>query len=165
LSRSFTEADEETNVASFLASDEHKKLWDRLDEVTRVMPWTIRIVESLRHRVKSIGNLTEKQKSLATKLFIDSCVMDEDRLAEQVATRKMCYRLNELDLGKVKIFVENVLYQTDNRAFSSGQIRAINNIAKHARIKLEDVPELSSENFDGWYKLAPKVGIDYPVGV
>jgi len=147
----FTGKDKEDNLKKFFASPENKKLWERLEETTQRLPWIKSLVDSLKSYAEQTGNLTEKQKSLATSIYIDACVTTDDRLFEQVEARKLGYRLMELELGRVRELVIDIMYRADNRPFSLGQIRALNNIAKRQRVKLTQIPKLTNETFDGWF--------------
>lgn len=148
----FTGKDKEDNLNKFFASPEYKKLWDRLEETKQRLPWIHTTIDSLKAYIEQTGTLTDKQKSFATSLYIDACVTSDDRLFEQVEARKLGYRLMNLELGRVKGFVSDIMYKTNNRPFSLGQIRALNNIAKQQRVKLTQIPKLiDGVDFDGWF--------------
>ena len=161
----FTGKDREDNLKEFFSSPEHKKLWDRLEETKQRLPWTRSTIDSLRGYIENTGTLTDKQKSFATSLYIDACVTTDDRLFEQVETRKLGYRLMELELGRVHSLVYDIMDRTDSRPFSLGQARAFNNIAKRQRVKLTQIPKLTDETFDGWFKIEPKIQLDNPNGL
>ena len=150
----FTGKDKEDNLEKFFASPEYKTLWERLDETKQRLPWTRSTIDSLKHFIETTGNLTDKQKSFATSLYIDACVTSDDRLFEQVETRKLGYRLMELELGRVANLVIDIMSRADNRPFSLGQTRAFNNIAKRQCVKLTHIAKLTDETFDGWFLIA-----------
>jgi len=155
IGEGFTGKDKEDNLNKFLATPEYQTLWSRLEETKKRLPWTRSTVDSLKAFVEGKGSLTDKQKSFATSLYIDMCVMSDDRLFEQVETRKVGYRLLDLELGRARNFVIDVMYKTDTRPFSLGQMRALNNIAKRQRVKLTQIPKLvDGETFDGWFLIA-----------
>jgi len=162
----FTAVDKEEVRSKFLAVPENKKLWDRLEETVNRLPWTRYLVDSLKDWIDHHGSLTANQKSLVTKLYLDCCITTEDRLAEQRTTRKLCYRLNELELGKLQVFISDVLYKTNTRPFTSGQINALNKIAQRHQKKLAEIPEILDENFDGWFFIEPdKSEVDNSEGI
>ena len=155
----FTEADREYQRNAFLAVPENKKLWERLEETKKRLPWTRYTVESLQRYVEAKGFLTDKQRSYATSLYLDCCMTPDDKITQQIETRKTCFRLLNLELGRVKQFVDSVVFFSDTHPFTSGQIRAINNIAKRLRAELTKVPKLDDDKFDGWFP-KPEIPVD-----
>lgn len=155
--KTFTQADKESNLAKFLETPEHKKLWERLEETEKRMPWCRNLVASLRGYTEFKGAMTDKQKSLATSLYLDCCMTTDDKIQEQVNCRKLGYRLLELRLGRTGDFILDVMTRCDGRAFTGGQMRAIYNIAKRVAHPLASVPEMTDDSFDGWFKKLPKV--------
>lgn len=149
---SFTSADKESNRKEFLALPENAKLWERLAETEQRLPWCRTLINSLRGYAEFKGKMTDKQRSLATSLYLDCCMTSDDKLIEQVATRKLGYRLMELQLGRTNDFVRDVMFRCDNRAFTGGQMRAIQNIAKRVAHPLANIPEMTDDTFDGWFK-------------
>jgi hypothetical protein len=153
----FTDEDRDLNIKAFCDNLEHKKLWERLGETEKIMPWNKSLIQSLKTYIGNTSKLTSKQKSLATSLYLDCCMTSEDKLIEQVTTRKLGYRLMELELGQRKWsgshstmhFIRDVMYRTDTRPFTGGQIRALQNIAQRYATKLADI-ELNGD-FDGWF--------------
>ena len=153
----FTQEDKDTNVAMFCEDPAQKSLWDRLTEVEQRMPWTRELVKSLKEYVGGTGKLTSPQMGLATNLYIDCCMITDERMDEQIAVRKMGYRLLELELGqKTRQFVSDVMYRCGTRRFTPGQSRALYNIATRYSHALAQVADLPDEEFDGWMKIAPK---------
>ena len=157
---SFTGKDREDNKEKFFADEGHKKLWERLDETKKRLPWIQATVDSLEAYIEKNGTLTDNQKSFATSLFIDACVTSDDRLFEQVETRKLGYRLMKLELGRVRSLVTDIMFRTNTRPFSLGQMRAFNNIAKRQIVKLTQIPKLTDETFDGWNLIEPETKLD-----
>ena len=149
----FTGKDKEDNLKKFFATPEYKTLWDRLDETKQRLPWTRSTIDSLKTYVEQKGTMTEKQKSFATSLYIDACVTSDDRLFEQVETRKLGFRLMELELGRVRSLVLDIMDKANSRPFSLGQTRAFNSIAKRQCVKLTQIPKLTEETFDGWFRI------------
>jgi len=71
-----------------------------------------------------------------------------------------------LNLGRVQQFVSDIMYRTDKRPFTLGQMRAFQNIAKRQREKLKEVPKLiDGETFDGWFKKEPLEAVDKDSGI
>jgi len=165
LGEGFTGKDKEDNLNKFFAVPEYKTLWDRLEETKQRLPWARSTVDSLKAYVEQKGTMTEKQKSFATSLYIDACVTTDDRLFEQVETRKLGYRLMELELGRVRSLVTDIMLKTDSRPFSLGQARAFNSIAKRQCVKLTQIPKLTDETFDGWFKIEPEIVVDKTNGM
>ena len=161
----FTGKDREDSLKEFLASPTNKKLWERLEETRQRLPWTRSTIDSLKSYAERTGAMTEKQKGFATTLYIDACVTSDDRLFEQVETRKLGYRLMNLELGRVASLVIDIMYKTESRPFSLAQMRAFNNIAKRQRVKLTQIPKLTEETFDGWFLIEPKVELDKSSGL
>lgn len=161
----FTGKDKEDNLKKFFASPEYKTLWNRLDETRQRLPWTRSTIDSLKNYIEEKGTLTDKQKSFATSLYIDACVTSDERLFEQVETRKLGYRLMELELGGVRSLVINIMSRVDSRPFSLGQARAFTSIAKRQCVKLTKIPKLTNETFDGWFKIEPEVVVDKSNGM
>lgn len=147
----FTGKDREDNLKKFFADTGNEKLWERLEETKKRLPWARKTIDSLKSYAEETGAMTDKQRGFATSLFIDSCVTRDDKLFEQVKTRKLGYRLMELELGRVRGLVIDIMYKADTRPFSLGQIRAFNNIAKRQQVKLTLTPKLTDETFDGWF--------------
>jgi hypothetical protein len=145
----FSAADKEERINYFLSSPENKRLLERLNETRNRLPWTQKIVDSLKSRIEHSGELSDKQRSLATKLYLDCCITTDEKLIEQVETRKTCLRLLGMELGKTADFIYNMVYHSDTRPFTVNQIRAVNNIAKRHRKALEEAPPLT--DFDGWF--------------
>jgi hypothetical protein len=152
-----SDAEQEDNLNKF--KSENTTLWNMLEEVESRIPWQRIIVQDLIGWVKRSGNLTEKQRGLVTSLYMDNCVTTDVKIEEQREARKLCYRLLEVELGQVRNFVYDVTYKTDTRSFTAGQLRAIKNIAKRFRHKLEDI-ELDEEAFDGWIRKVPGIRLD-----
>ena len=46
---------------------------------------------------------------------------------------------------------EQHMVKNDNWQITAGQIRALNNVAQRMSGQLAGIPELSDENFDGWF--------------
>lgn len=152
----FTQEDKDINVAMFCENPEHKNLWDRLTEVEQRMPWTRELIKSLKDYVGGTGKLSSAQMGLATNLYIDCCMITDERMDEQVAVRKMGYRLLELELGqKTRMFVGDVMVKCGTRRFTPGQVRALNNIASRYSHALAQIDDLPDEEFDGWLKIIP----------
>lgn len=149
----FTGADIESNLNAFFSiADGNKKLWERLHETRDRLPWLRGLIDSLTGTVESKGELTGKQKSLATSLYIDSCTMTDEKIAEQVKMRKVGYRLMTLGLGRANKFIGDVMFRTNTRSLSLAQMRAMNDVAVRVRTELQKVPKLTDEDFDGWFK-------------
>ena len=161
----FTDADRESNIKAFLELPEHQKLWERLDETKERLPWCRSLIDNLMGYVGYKGKMSDKQMSLATSLYLDCCMTTDDKLQEQTNCRKLGYRLMELQLGRTGDFVRDVMMRCDSRAFTGGQMRAIYNIAKRVAHPLANIPELTDEEFDGWFKTAKIAGLDTPFGV
>jgi len=162
----FTGKDREDSLKEFLASPTNKKLWERLEETRQRLPWIGSLVDDLQSYAGKHGTLTDKQKSLATSIYIDACVTSDDKLFEQVETRKLGYRLLELGLSAAgKRFILDVMDRANSRPFSLGQIRAINDIAKRQCVKLTQISKLTDETFDGWFLIEPKVELDKSSGL
>lgn len=155
----FTGADKEDNLKTFLASEAHQILWERLEETKQRLPWTRSTVDDLKAYAERTGKMTVKQKSFATSLYIDACVTSDDRLFEQVETRKLGYRLMELELGRVRSLVIDIMYHTSSRPFSLGQTRAFKNIAKRQCVKLTKIPKLTEKEFDGWFLIEQRENV------
>jgi hypothetical protein len=164
---SFTEAERKGNIQGFLSLPENAKLWERLEETEKRLPWCRSLVASLRGYVEFKGKMTDKQKSLATSLYLDCCMTTDDKLEEQVNCRKLGYRLLELQLGRTGDFVRDVMCRCDGRAFTGGQMRAFYNIAKRVAHPLANIPEINDEIFDGWFKKNPsqKIRLDNECGL
>ncbi len=151
IGEGFTGKDRENTLNKFFASPENKKLWERLDETKQRLPWTRSTVDSLKTYAEKTGKMTEKQKSFATSLYIDTCVIGDDKLFEQVETRKLGFRLMQLELRNVQSLVTDIMFRTNTKSFSLGQIRAFQNIAKRQQAKLTKVKKLTDGvDFDGW---------------
>ncbi len=158
---SFTGKDRDTEIAKFKAIPENATLWDRLEETKQRLPWIGSLVKSLQGQIVQKGVLSDKQRSLATSLYIDACVTSDDKVFEQQEARKLGYRLMVLNLGRVQQLVEDIMFRTDSRPFTLGQIRAFQNIAKRQRINLMNVPKMiDGETFDGWFKIEPDASVD-----
>lgn len=155
----FTEADKEQQRNAFLAVPENRKMWERLEETKERLPWTRHTVESLQNYVEAKGVLTDKQRSYATSLYLDCCMTPDDKIIQQVEARKTCFRLLNLELGRVKPFIDDIIFFSDTHPFTAGQLRAVNNISKRLRAELTKIPKLDSEMFDGWF-LKPENPVD-----
>jgi len=161
---SFTGADKETVLKGFLAVPENTTLWNRLEETKETLPWLRSLVNSLQTQAGAKGALSDKQRSLATSLYLDACITTNDKVFEQQEARKLGYRLMRLNLGRVQQLVSDIMYRTESRPFSLAQIRAFQNIAQRQRVKLTQIPKLTSETFDGWNEVVPKTHIDNESG-
>ncbi len=151
---SFTGKDVQSEIDKFKAKPENATLWDRLEETKQRLPWIRSLVDSLQGQVIHKGALSDKQRSLATSLYLDACITSDDKVFEQQEARKLGYRLMVLNLGRVQQFVSDIMYRTDKRPFTLGQMRAFQNIAKRQREKLKEVPKLiDGETFDGWFRI------------
>jgi len=165
-SESFTGKDVQSEISKFKAKPENATLWDRLDETKERLPWIKSLVDSLQGQIIHKGTLTDKQRSLATSLYLDACMTSDDKVFEQQEARKLGYRLMVLNLGRVQQFVSDIMYRTDKRPFTLGQITAFQNIAKRQREKLSKVPKLiDGETFDGWFKKEPREDVDNDSGI
>lgn len=148
----FTAKDKEVNLEQFFTSPGNKKLWDRLEETKKRLPWIRELVDSLQGHAEILGSMTDKQKCLATSIYIDACVTTDDKLFEQVETRKLGYRLMQLRLGnKAGNLIYDIMYRADTRPFSLGQMRVIKDIANNKRVELTNIPKLTDKTFDGWF--------------
>src|SRR3972149_2463022 len=78
--QAFTQSERDANVSRFIDSPEHKKLWERLEETEKRMPWCRQLVASLRGYAEFKGVMTDKQKSLATSLYLDCCMTTDDKI-------------------------------------------------------------------------------------
>jgi len=155
IGEGFTGKDKEDSLKEFFTVPGNKTLWDRLEETKQHLPWMRSLVDSLMAYVEKTGTLSDPQKSLATGIYIDACVTGDDKVFEQVATRKLGYRLKDLDLGfRANHLVADIMSRSDSRPFSLGQIRVFNNIAKKQVANLTKIPKLTDETFDGWFKIA-----------
>jgi hypothetical protein len=158
---SFTGKDRDTAINEFKSKPENATLWNRLNETKERLPWVRYLVESLQSQIIHKGMLSDKQRSLATSLYLDACITTDDKIFEQREARKLGYRLMELNLGRVQQLVSDIMYRTDSRAFTLAQIRAFQNIAKRQRLNLMKVPKLiDGETFDGWFKITPDAQVD-----
>jgi len=156
----FVAVDKDKNIETFLADDGHAKCWQRLDETRERMPWTRSLVDSLKKHICKTGTLTEKQMSLATSLYIDCCIMTDDKIEAQQETRKLGYRLLHLLLGQMEDMVTSIMDNTSKRAFTVAQQRAFNNVAKRQIVELTKIPKHTDETFDGWFEIKPDVTVD-----
>jgi len=158
---SFTMADREKALEEFRAKlPGNATLWDRLEETRARLPWLRSLVDSLQSQIIVKGELSDKQRSLATKLYLDACMTSDDKIEEQQEARKLGYRLLELNLGNAFTFVNDVMFKSSSRPLSFGQMRAMRNIAKRQVNKLAQVPKLTDETFDGWFQIVPKEDVD-----
>ncbi len=158
---SFSAQDRQTEIDKFKSIPENATLWDRLVETKELLPWAKKLVESLQNQVVKKGHLTDAQRSLATSLYLDACITSEDKVFEQREARKLGYRLMLCNLGRVQQFVEDIMFRTDSRAFTLGQMRALQNIANRQRTNLMKIPKLiDGETFDGWFKIEPISDVD-----
>jgi len=138
-----------SDLAKF--EDKHKRAAEMLLDVKNRLPWHRNITDSLIRQAERKGNLSDKQLSLITKLYLESCVRSDGDIKSQVECRKMCIRLSKLELGRTSDFIESVLEQTSTRPFSPLQMKSVRKIAKFSK-QIESVPELDDNTFDGWYQ-------------
>ncbi len=150
--KTFIEANDLDPRTRFLRDENNQKLVAMMNEVFERLPWQRNVLESLNGSIERKGTLSEKQRAFILSMYMDCCVMSDERVAEQIAVRKICYRLLTLNLGQAQAFVTSVLNRTDQRPFSAGQVRAITNIATRLKYSLAKVPDFTPEEFDGWFK-------------
>lgn len=144
------------NLAKFETQNE--RLTEMMKELEERNPWLKRTIQSIRGRAEERGNLTQKQKIYITSLYIDNCVRSDADIREQIVIRKLCYKLLDTHLGKMRSFVLSVFDRTSHSPFSPAQIRAIRNIAKVS--EFAKIPEITDKNFDGWYFIEPRETVD-----
>ena len=136
------------NLAKY--KEKHPRIIEMLEEMKDRIPWQRQMTESLLHWIIKRGDLSEKQTALVVSLYADSCVRSDSNIKAQVECRKLCYRLMKTQLGKMNGFVLSVLDHTNTYPLSPAQMKAIQKVAKRKETELEDVPDLTGDNFDGW---------------
>lgn len=141
----------EAHTAEF--NEKYPKTLEMLNEIKDRIPWQRGLVASLQGHIKRKGNLTPKQASLVTSLYLDNCVKSDGEIKQQVECRKLCLRLMECRLGKTQDFVRSVASYTYDRPFSLAQMRCINKVATRKRKELSSIPEFDEHNFDGWHQV------------
>lgn len=166
ISSGFTDSDNAKLLEEFIKDPDNATLWGRLETVKSRLPWARHTVENLQKWALTKGILTSKQKSYVTSLYIDSCVMDDDRIREQREARKLGYRLQKLKLGRVQTFVDSVMIASDTKPLTLGQIRGLRNIASKVSSSLISIPKLTGKTFDGWYEIVePQTVVDTDDGI
>jgi hypothetical protein len=158
---SFTAADKEASVEKFLLKDTNAKLWSMMDELSARLPWTKTLMTELKDYVALKECLTDGQTTLVVNLYMNSCVMSDESLAEQKAVRRLIVRLSlcNLDGGYrarnygngTESFVRSVKSFTDKRPFTHNQMSAVKKLAERNQSRLSQAPELTDENYDGWF--------------
>ena len=128
---------------------------EMLDEIRNRIPWQRGLVDSLQRYLKRKGELTPKQASLVTSMYLDNCVQSDADIRLQVDCRKLALRLMDCRLGKMMDFVRSVVSHTYNRQFSLAQMRSINKIGARMQKELSNIPELDERGFDGWHLYIP----------
>jgi len=144
----FPEEEKKKNLAKFVKK--HPRAMEMLEEIKERIPWQRQFVGSLLVQVEQKGELSPKQRSLITSLYADCCIKSDADIREQVECRKLCLRLLETELGRMRDFVQSVANFTYNRPFSPLQMRSIRNMAERKRKDLEHIPDFNEKNFDGW---------------
>lgn len=126
----------------------NQRAWEMLEELKTRCPWRKGIVNSLVGYVEFKGQLTAKQLSLITDMYLDNCAMSDGDITEQVDCRKLCFKLMNTSLGKMGKFIQSVLNQTGTRPFTQAQIRGVRKIANW---KKEELSKINIDStFDGW---------------
>lgn len=145
---SFLEEERRANLARF--GDAFPRIVEMLEEIKSRLPWQRQLVASLTTYIEAKGELTPKQRSLVTSLYLDNCVKSDIDIQEQIDCRKLLLRLGQTKLGKVEEFIRSVILYTYDKPFSPLQMKGVRNIAKRYHEQLESVPEVNESNFDGW---------------
>lgn len=148
----FVETDRENNPKFVEFRKNNPRVIEMLFEIKERIPWQRELVNSLIEQIKFKGRLTDKQKSLVTSVYADSCMKSDKDIELQVEYRKLIFRLLETRLGKVKVFVNSVMLNTTTKPLSLLQMRAIRNVAEKNKVELANIAELNESNFDGWNK-------------
>jgi hypothetical protein len=126
------------------------QLASMVEELKR-LPWLKRLLNSLMESAQNHGTLSDKQKSMVTSLYIDSCVISDADIQEQIECRKLILRLYEVIMftGRSRAFIGSLAMQ--EHKYTSNQLKAIRVVANRFRVRLESVPELEKSAFDGWW--------------
>jgi len=169
MTKGFRQSSEDEKIANLEKfKAKNPVLIDMLMEMKARIPWFNTLISSLLSSIEHKGKLSDKQMSLVTSLYMDSCVISDETVVKQQKARKLCYRLSELNLGDTRRFIVSLLTNTDNRMFTSRQILALEKVASRFRLKLATIPEIPADSFDGWRLIAPIkniiLGVDNPTG-
>jgi len=160
-----SEGERTVNLEKFKAKN--PVIIDMLTEMKARIPWFNTLISSLLANIEYKGKLSDKQMSLVTSLYMDSCVISDEMIIEQQKARKLCYRLLELELGHTRKFVVSLLTNTDSRVFTTRQIQALKTVANRFSVRLGGVA-VPADSFDGWFLIAPIkdiiLGVDKPIG-
>lgn len=144
----FPEEEKQKNVAKF--KEKHTRAIEMLEEMRERIPWQRQFLNSIYIQIEQKGDLSPKQRSLITSLYLDNCVRSDADIKEQVELRKVCLRLLEIKLGRTRSFIQSVANFTNNRPFSPLQMKSIRGVAEKRERVLSEIPDFTDDNFDGW---------------
>jgi hypothetical protein len=150
--RKITEEEKILNRNKFEEEESNTNLIKFMNEISSRMLWNRTLIDSLWSHVDRKGCLSDAQMGLVTNLYIDNCAWSDSKIKEQQAARKLCYRLIECRLGRSKSFIQDLFWKSENRPFSRGQLRALYNVANRFRVQLDHIPEIETDEWDGWFK-------------
>ncbi len=146
----------EDKIANF--KQNNKELTTMLEELKK-LPWHSFILNSLWQYVEAKGELTEKQRSLVTKLYLECCITSDSKIEEQREMRRLLYQLRTADVGRKDMnFISSLLLFSERRPLTYRQVEVTKKMAKRYMKKMKEI------DFDGWFSV-PKTGIDTGSGI
>ena len=121
-----------------------------LQELSERVPWNRQIITSLTDYIKRTGKLTDKQKSLVTSMYMDSCVMSDEFISDQIETRRLSSKILICHINtKTSDFICSVLTKTFNRPFTLAQIRVIKKIVEQHETEISKITDFNEATW-GW---------------
>lgn len=136
------------------SSKTNKRIVEMLEEINNGLPWAKEIVKSLNTFINTLGKISNKQKSLVTELYLQTCVTSEDTVKKQQHIRKLLYRLTKVKYGSrswEKNFVTDLYFKRTKYPYSPAQISRVEKLAVTFRNQLANIPPVKEEAFDGWF--------------
>lgn len=138
-----------------------------IDQMESRCPWYGGYTKRLWKEVANNGVLKPETRMDVMQKYIDTCVLSEDEIAEQVATRKLIIRLLRIKDWRITIgyednqgnwhdqfdtreFLQSVYRNTEFHPLSAKQIEVVQRISARNTERLARIPLLTDEEFDGW---------------
>lgn len=147
-----TEKEKITNRHVFEEDENNHNIIKFMSEVSSRMLWCKSLVDSLWLHIERRGFLSDAQKGLVTSLYIDNCAWTDNKIKEQQAARKLCYRLLECNLGRSNNFIQDLFSRSEKWPFSNGQLRALYTVANRFRKQLDNISQIEDNRWDGWFR-------------
>lgn len=145
-----TDQEKFANLANFSVNYPRQK--KMMDEIKERIPWKKAVIDSMFHHVSNKGKLTMAQEQYLMSMYIDSIAISDDKIAEQVAARKMCHRLMKIDMGR-STFINDIYYKCASNQFTTNMVAAIHKMAHKYRVQLSNIPEVADDEWEGWWHI------------